>query len=299
MTYAANDRSIESGAPVEFYKFTGPFGIFRYTSDNEPGVCNGETYLPLIGGISKTAVETSTVVDSVVTCDITIPASSELAKLYCYVTTPDDLMVEVRRVHRGDDWNTEWKMEWFGFGMDTSTSGDQSVIRTGSVIQAMLTGNIASLYYQRSCNHALFDSRCKVNKAGWTLTTTIVKIQSSLITVDNDQTADGSLSGGEIINTRTGESRSIYENNDNEIKISYPFTEAEIGDTIELVFGCDHRRLGDCMNRFNNVNNYGGFDFIPTVNPFTDLHFDSLVTTTIKEDIAKWRTARVANASSS
>src|SRR5690606_30123677 len=163
----------------------------RYTSDNVPGVCDGELYLPLVGGISKTTIETSTVSDSVVTCDIIIPASCELARLYCYEVTPDSLIVEVRRAHRGDDWNTEWKMEWYGFGMDTSTSGDESIIRTGSVIQAMLTGNIASLYYQRSCNHALFDSRCKVNKADWTQTTTIVKIQAQIITVADDYAVNG------------------------------------------------------------------------------------------------------------
>lgn len=293
MTYAVKDISVESGGPVEFYKFTGPFGTFRYTSDNKPGVCDGELYVVLEGGISRTAIDTSVASDSVVTCDITLPAKSELAVLYCYTKSPDELMVEVRRAHRGDDWNTEWEMEWRGFGLDTSTNGDEAIIRTGSALQAKLTGNIASIYYQRSCNHKLFDSRCGVDKADWTLTTTITKIQSFIITVDDDQAADNALEGGEIINTRTGESRTIYSNTNNVLRISAPFVMAEVGDTVELVFGCDHSRLGHCKNRFNNVERFGGFPFIPTVNPFTDLRFESKVVTSIKEDyfgysVAKW-----------
>lgn len=291
MTYAVKDVSVESGEPVEFYKFTGPFGTFRYTTDNKPGVCNGELYIVLEGGVSRTPVDTGTATDSVVTCDITLPATCDLAVLYCYTKSPDELMVEVRRAHRGDDWNTEWEMEWHGFGLDTSTNGDEAVIRTGSALQALLTGNIASIYYQRSCNHKLFDSRCGVDKANWTLNATITKIQSSIITVDDDQAANDALAGGEIVNTRTGESRTIYSNTDNVLRVSAPLVMAEVGDTVELVFGCDHSRLGHCKNRFDNVQRFGGFPFIPTVNPFTDLHLDSKVVTSVKEDYVKYRTS--------
>src|SRR5690606_23628846 len=98
---------------------------------------------------------------------------------------------------------------------------------------------------------------------------------------------DSELKAGEIVNTRTGEKRGIYDNNSNIVTISYPFVDIIPGDEVELVYGCDHKRTGHCRLRFDNVVNYGGFDFIPVVNPFTDLHFDSIVTETIKEE---WRT---------
>lgn len=286
MSYAGKDKSVDKGAPVEFFKFYGNFGTFRYTSDDAPAMCNGELYLPIKGGVSCGAVETSSVADSVITVDITVPSNSGVALLYCFNKTPDNMTVEVRRAHRGDDWSVEFEVEWHGFALDTTVTGDYATIKTGSVIQAKLQGNVAAIYYQRSCNHVLFDERCKVNKADWTLEAVVTKIQGKLITVEEVPAGNGALKAGEIIIPRSSEKRGIYGNDENIITISYPFIDIEIGDAVELVYGCDHRRLGHCFSRFNNVANYGGFDFIPVTNPFVDLRFDTIVTETIKEE---WR----------
>lgn len=295
MSYAQKDRSIQDGEPVEFYKFSSPLGTFRYTSDSRPGVCNGEMYLVLPGGIDRTSIETGSVVDTLMTMDFTAPSDSELAKLYCYQITPEEMVVEVRRAHRGDDWNTEWRMEWQGLGLDTSVSGRLATIKTGSILQTKLRGNTASIYYQRMCNHVLFDERCKVDRGDWTITATVTKVQRQLITVDNDGTGDGELKAGEIEVVRTGERRTIYDNQNNIVTIGYPFGDAKEGDEVRLVFGCDHKRLGHCKARFDNVVNYGGFDFIPTVNPFTDLNFEGKTVTKIKQDYYERYTIPGAN----
>lgn len=287
MSYQQYDTSVNDSAPIECYKFIGPTGEYRYTDNAEPVTVGGEVYTPL--PITRTAFDISSVVDTQMTMDFNIPATSELAQIYCFKTTPEMMTVEVRSVHRGDDWGLNWRMEWIGFSLDTSVSGNWATIRTGSVIQSKLKVNIASIVYQRLCNHVLFDARCKVNRANWTLTADVTRVQGQLITVDNDGTGDGELTSGEIVVVRTGERRSIYSNNDNIITISYPFVDIENGDSVELVFGCDHKRLGHCRTRFNNVENYGGFDFIPVENPFTDLHVDSKVTETIKEKSARVR----------
>lgn len=284
MSYAQKDRSVQDGEPVEFYKFSSPLGVFRYTSDNQPASCDGELYEVLPGGITRTSVETGSVVDTVMTMDFTMPADSGVAKLYCYQTTPEDLIVEVRRAHRGDDWATDFAMEWVGIGLDTSVSKHEATIKTGSILQARLSGNVATVYYQRMCNHVLFDARCKVNRGDWVFDSTITKVQRQLVTVGNDWANNGALRGGELTNMRTGESRTIHDNLDDLITVSYPFGDAQIGDSVEITFGCNRARLGDCKLRFNNMANFGGFPFIPVTNPFTDLKFDGKIVTKIKED---------------
>ena len=284
MSYEQKDKSVKDGAPVEFYKFSSALGVFRYTSDNVPGDCDGEHYEVLPGGVERTAIETGSVVDTIMTMDFSFSAKSDLAKLYCYGTTPEELIVEVRRAHRGDDWATDFKIEWLGIGLDTSVRGMLATIKTGSIIQAKLSGNVATVYYQRMCNHVLFDARCKVNKADFTFTATVTKVQNQLITVDNDATTNGELKAGEIQVIRTGESRIIHDNQDNIIAVSYPFGNVQEGDTVNLVYGCDHARMGHCKNRFDNVVNFGGFPFIPVTNPFTDLNFDGKIITKIKQD---------------
>lgn len=287
MTYKTKDRSVQDGQPVEFYKFSGMFGAFRYTTEPEPAICAGEVYYPIEGGISRSHIEIGPVVSSPISMDFTLPANSEVAKLYCFKTSPEELKVEVFRAHRGDDWNTDYEVEWIGHGLDTTVSGRSAVIRTGSLLQTKLQGNVASVYYQRMCNHILFDERCKVDRAAWTYSATVTKVQNQLITVDDDLANNDDLKAGEIVVARTGEKRGIHSNTNNIIAISYPFIDIEVGDTVEITFGCDHKRTGHCKQRFNNVANYGGFDFIPLVNPFQDLHFDAYVTEHVKTEKAK------------
>lgn len=284
MTYQERDKSVSQGEPVEFFKFVSAYGEYRYTTDSQPGTCDGEIYLPVKGGIDRSMIEVTADLTANITVNFTMPANLELARKYCFRQSPDILRVEVRRAHRGDDWNTEFSVEWIGYGLSTSVSGDEATIETGSVLQAKMSGNVASIYYQRSCNHVLFDERCKVDRAAWTVTATVVEVQSQLITVDNDQAGDDELIAGEFVNTRTGEKRGIYANTNNVVSVTYPLVDLLPGDTVELTFGCDHLRLGHCKFRFDNVVNYGGFDFIPLLNPFTDLHFDSYITETIKQE---------------
>jgi uncharacterized phage protein (TIGR02218 family) len=287
MSYSANDISVDNGQPVEFYKFIGPFGEIRYTSDNTPGEVDGELYMPLPGGISRTAIDVSAVADSGVSVDIIVPSNSDIAVLCCYRSSPEYLTVEVRSAHRGDNWLTDFKIEWIGYGLSTSVHGDNATIKTGSVIQTLMTGNLGSVYYQRSCNHRLFDERCKVKREDWTISTEVISIEGQTITVENDQAADKELNGGEIVNTRTGEVRAVHDHVNNVVVINYPFFDLVPGDTLEISFGCDHYRLSHCKQRFNNTENYGGMDFIPVDNPFSDLGKDAIVTETLKRSMAR------------
>lgn len=278
MAYATKDKSVQQGQPVEFYKFTGDFGTYRYTSDIVSGVCNGELYVPVEGGISHSDIELTVVTDSIVTTDIELPASNPLARAIAFGVTPDIWQVEIRRAHYGDDWNTEWSLEWQGFGQSSRAENGLAILSTGNLIQQFFGKTMPNVRYVRSCNHKLYDARCKVNKANWTLEAEVSKIQGSLITVVNDFAGNNELNGGQVINSRTGERRPILTNVDNVIRVPYKFVDLVIGDELQLIFGCNKRRNGDCRQRFNNVKNYGGFDWIPVNDPFADMTFLTIKT---------------------
>lgn len=280
MSYEQKDRSVEAGEPVEFYKFVGELDVYRYTTDNVPGVCDGELYLPLPGGIGRTAIEVTGVVSNLITNDIDIPADTELAKRYCYKITPGMISVEIRRAHRGDDWNTQFQLEWRGYGLETSVTGDRATIKTGSLIQSALNGNLSAVYYQRLCNHELGDARCKIDRSLYSRSSTIVKVQHQIITVAYDGGIPGLLDAGNMIVERTGENRVIFTNENNIVTVAFPFLDIRQGDTVKMLLGCDHQRTGHCRKRFNNVKNYGGFDFVPksnivaVVNTTTETHIE-------------------------
>ncbi len=41
-----------------------------------------------------------------------------------------------------------------------------------------------------------------------------------------------------------------------------PHYAVQVGDTYEMVPGCDHQRLGDCFTKFNNCKNCNGYDYM-------------------------------------
>lgn len=277
MSYSAKDRSVSSGAPIECYAFVASHKTWRYTSYHKQITVAGAVYDPL--PITRTALETGSVIDSVVTMDFNIPFDSELAKTFCFMISPKTLIVTVRRVHEGDDYATDYKVEWIGEIIGTASVDRWATIKTASLLQTKLNSNLASVYYQKVCNHVLYDTRCKVNRASFTASAIVTKIQSQIITVDNMFFPADTLVAGEMVNTRTGELQGIISNSSNVIRIGYPFFDLVVGDTVELTQGCNHLRLGDCKARFNNVPNYGGYDFIPEVNPFQQLNYQAITST--------------------
>jgi len=287
MTYAVKDKSVSDGAPIECYQFVAPFRTWRYTSYHEPITVAGNVYNPL--PITRTAIDTGSVIDSLTTMDFNIPSTDDLAFSFCFEPSPKELIVTVYRVHEGDDYSTQYKVEWVGVFSGASASGDWATLNTSSLFQTELNSNMSAVFYQRSCNHVLFDARCKVVRATYTVSAIVTKVQDQVITVDNMVYLLDELISGEMTNTRTNEVQGIISNAVNVLRVGYKFFDIIVGDTVELTLGCNHSRLGHCKTRFNNVVNYGGFDFIPSKDVFSSLSYTTLIDT-----VGKVRDSQVA-----
>jgi len=268
MTYEASDQSVHDGSPITCFKFIGTGGIYRYTDADEEVTVNGEKYFPL-EGIERGTIEIGSVIDSIMTMDITLPVECDVAQRFALLRTPDNLDVEIREVHRGTNYATEWKMKWKGYTIGYSTSGRTTTVQTGTVIQAALAGEMNSVYFQTACNHTLYDARCKVIKSEHTTLSIVTAIDGNELTVADDGVANNALRAGEIRNLRTDERRFILSNALNQIDIGFPFDDLILGDEVELVKGCIHS-FGECNVKFNNIPNFGGFMYVPTKNPFEE-----------------------------
>lgn len=276
-------KSIDSSRPIECYKFTGPYGTYLYTDYIEPVTLGYETYYP--NQIKRSAIDINAIIDNPITTDIILPGDDPLSKLYAFTTSPGYLNIEVYQAHHGDDWTTDYRRIWFGYDIEFSTGRDNlTTIKTGSLIQSDLTGPLQHVNYQRMCNHVLFDERCKVDRDLYKVMATITGIRGRYITVDDDGYPNGDLVRGTLTIFSTQEQRGIIGNIDNELLLGDRLIRAEIGDIVEIVRGCDHIRLSDCKQVFDNVVNYGGFDFIPAKNPFEQLNLNNnaTITTTVR-----------------
>lgn len=267
MSYIDKDRSIEDGEPVELYKFVGELGAYYYTNDSQPRDYGGNTYVP--STISRSAIEVTSVLDSISTVDVLLPLSHPLAKLYCYMTMPQTLNVEIYRWHRGTSLTTDVKKIWDGRAVGFSVGAHEAAINTQSILQAGLNSSTNQVVCQALCNHKLYDGRCKVQRDDWKLTSRVTKIQDLKVYIQDDFTTGGEgLKYGTMIIDRTNESRLIFEDNGTEIVVTYAYIDIVVGDTVTIYTGCN-KSYAMCKDKFDNILNFGGFKWLPTDNPYT------------------------------
>ena len=265
MTYASNDVSASSGRPVEFFKFEGLLNNYLYVNQATAETLGGEVYQPAT--LFRSNVEIGSILDSQKSMSISVPANSQLAKDYGGKTTPTQLKFTLFRAYRGDDWATEFKQRFTGRAVSYGYQDRMFQISFNNVIATDLSQDNRQVYFQSICNHRLYDARCKASKAAHTTLSNVVNFSDTAVEVVDDGTGNGVLKAGSLINVRTGEERLIFDNLANVLTIGYPFIDMEIGDQVQIVMGCN-RGTSDCITKFNNYLNYGGFLFIPDVNPF-------------------------------
>lgn len=265
MTYSEKDQSADEGAPVRFYEFRALTRNYRYTNDAEPQVFLGSTYQPI--NIEDTSLEVGPASGSVRSFNVVVPFDCDLAEDFGGVTMPDKLEITAYRVHRGEDWTTEYKTLWQSKVIGITRQGRQLALICVGIAQSALTSNMNSVYYQQSCNHRLFDERCKVSKAANTAISTVVEIGPSAVEVQDDGWDDHGLRAGTLVNNRTQEQRLILDNVANIVTIGFPFYDILPGDEVQLIRGCNHS-FSECGVKFSNIANYGGYPYVPDRNPF-------------------------------
>jgi len=265
VSYDSYEESVESGAPVEGFKFTGSFTEYRYTSSQVDVEIFSETYTAI--AISRNAVKATTQNDDGGDLEVVVPYDIQLVRDYAYSKAPLRLTLEIVRYHEGSDPVTDWVTIWKGVCTNFSVSDRKCKIRVPSIFSVVLRGELPNVYYQGPCNHRLYDDRCKLSAASFKTTSTITDIDKNVITVTADGADDNTMVGGEMVNTTQGERRLIISNVADVITLNFPFYGAEVGDTVEMYQGCDHS-FATCGTKFSNQANYGGFPFIPGINPF-------------------------------
>jgi hypothetical protein len=110
-------------------------------------------------------------------------------------------------------------------------------------------------------------SGCDVNRELHKYTGSITSINGSAITVQGSSlNGDGYYTGGLLI-APNGASRFITNQVSDIVTISRPIQGLLGSMDVDIYPGCDHLKE-TCLAKFNNLNNFGGFPWIPSRNPF-------------------------------
>jgi uncharacterized phage protein (TIGR02218 family) len=263
MSYLTVEQSVQLGRPIELYLFTQGNQKWGFCSAALEVVHGLVTYSP--SSIKRDRIKQSTdVFKNGLT--ITFPLDNKFAHQYIGFAPEEVTTVTIFRNHLTDTSN-EFIIYWKGRVVGGSTNEQEIRLDCESVYTSIKRPGLRAKF-EYNCRHALYGKGCLLDKENFKYVSTVNSVTGGLVVAVGGATsfADGHFSGG-ILKAFNGVTRFITAHTDNNITISRPLPELASGQAVTLYPGCDHLRA-TCKDKFNNLDRYGGFPWIPTRNPF-------------------------------
>lgn len=272
MSYSVTERSQSRAKPRELYKFEGTYGNYYYTSQQEDVVYDDgdgrgpQTYEAY--SMKRTGIKIGTHEDDGLDITVELPVRLQVVQDYAFQISPPKLRLTIYRYHTLADVRTSWVGPVSGIRLSKGVAS----IKSPSILSNALSGSCPSVYYQTPCNRILFDEGCKVDRAANSVEAAIVAISESGTTITLSTIGSkpaGFFRAGELL-LPSGERRMVIDQSGTSVLINFPFSRVTKHQRCELTAGCDHAYNGDCLNKFDNQVQFGGFMFIPNINPFSN-----------------------------
>lgn len=264
MAYQDSETGIQTGAPREIYRFLGTYNNYFLTSYYKNLIVGGQNYTAV--SIDRNALKVGTQEESQLALEVTMPFTHPLVREYAYDQAPPSLVCEIYRAHETDLDDT--LLLWKGRVTSFTVEGQIAKLLVPAIFGYIMAGSAPTPRYQAPCNHILYDTRCGVLESGNKHTTTVSGILNNIITVGSNPYLFADLAAGMVRRVSSGESRMITGVTASDITLTYPFSNISLGDSVEILRGCDHS-FTTCKTKFSNGPRYGGTPLVPARNPFT------------------------------
>lgn len=263
MSYLDKEASVQDALPVELYEFTSASQYWRYTSAPYAISYLEREYTP--SSITRSSItQTTDIFKGSIT--FTFPKSNLFASQYLAFSPDNVTTVTVYRGHV-TDLADEYIVYWKGRVVGAKTNGNSIEIECESVFTSIRRVGLRARF-EYGCRHSLYQKGCNVSKELYKHSGAITSITNEMqlqVTGANLQ-PDGYYIGG-LLNTPLGVSRFITNHVGDVITISRPIQGLLSTTVVDIFPGCDHLKE-TCKDKFNNLNNFGGFPWVPNKNPY-------------------------------
>lgn len=275
MTYSSKDLSIQSGAPIHLFLFVQGVLEWRYTTAAYPVEALGHTWLPTPltpGTVNQSNDMTKD------TLSLKFPRGHEFAKTFLSYTPDQVTSVTVYRGHEA----TEFIVYWKGRVSSAKASGTSMSLECEPIFTSLRRPGLRARY-QKACRFALYGRGCRLNSEDWAVEGRCTAASGADVVVEEAASLPAGWLIGGMLRAPDGVLRYIVEHNGANLKLIRPVDSllqimAEDGYgysygeyygevQVKLYPGCDHT-MTTCRAKFNNQDNYGGFPWIPSTNPF-------------------------------
>lgn len=270
MTYAQFETSTESGQPIELYEFSIGATTYYWTSAEDTVTVSAQDYEPL-AGLSRSKIGQGPE-ERDATLTVTMPAINPFVRPYIAAVPSTRATVKILRLHRPDFPGPE--VVTIFEGIVKAVNFDQDGGRVAKVAVEPLVGAtsrpVPQFTYQGLCNHVLYDDQCQVDDTdpNYRATLTVTAVAGNVLTIAGlAGFGDGWFTGGVVEINGGLDARLIIDQTGNDVTLHLPFPSSPLGTLAIVLAGCAHD-ITTCKNKFDNVINYGGFAFVPTINIF-------------------------------
>lgn len=275
MSYLSLETSAASGAPVLLYQFVAGDQVWRLTAAAEEMSYAGETWTPSAVSHGEITQSTELNKDGL---SLEFPRTEAIAAEFLGYAPDAVVSVTVFRKHRGDD---EAVVYWRGRVVSSMAEGERVTLECESVFTSLRRPGLRARY-QRSCRHALYGRGCGVDKTAHAVEGELTEVAQNTVTVpvaaaeDDGHYLGGMLEFAGIFRMITGHagavltlSRPIQSLGEALVESGYggSYGEHYGAMTVKIYPGCDRTRA-TCDGKFSNLDNFGGFSWIPLKNPF-------------------------------
>jgi uncharacterized phage protein (TIGR02218 family) len=263
MTYSTFEHSLELGTPVELFEFTQGLRRWYYISGTAPIVRLGQTYTPL--AIKRDRIkQTNDIFRDAL--KVTFPRDNAFASQFLGFAPEEVTTLTVLRGHYGDP-DDEYIVYWKGRVVGAKATGNEIVVECESVFTSIRRPGLRARF-ELGCRHTLYGPRCGLNQELYKHEGAVLTISGALDVevAGASLKPNGYYTGGLLIAPNEG-SRFLVGHTGDVVILSRPLAGLVGGQTVSLYPGCDHLRT-TCRDKFNNLDNFGGFPFIPQRNPF-------------------------------
>lgn len=267
MPFTPEEISLYDGTPVELYYFRSDDAQeqWAFTSGDSVVVDGVLRYNPV--PISRTGLQSSTG-EAQGQIRVTLPADDPLVKKFIAYLPERQVLLTILQFHRSDA-GFERIPVFIGTVNSVDFENGEAVLSCQPVTKG-LTRSVPWQSYKALCNWPLYGPGCGVLRTAFqTALPTGPQFVSGDIVRDNafSLLSNGWFANGYIEVVETRETRFILSHTTNELRIIYPLTSYVEGMEVRAYAGCD-RTEGTCRTKFNNIENYLGFNRVPQINPF-------------------------------
>ena len=267
-TFDTLESSRQDSRPIEVYRIAiGTEAPYLYTSAEDEITLGSEVFTPVAiarSEVSQGEDERKRVLTLV------LPGANAFAQRYVETPPGQKATVTIIRLQR-DETPTFFTQELVYKGSVQSVqfpdAGEVAQISVQS-IEAATSRRIPRFRFMGMCNHIVYSAACGADPVAHSIIGATASVAGNVITVAGVDASGHDFVGGYCKPTAEADFRLIIAQSVDSLTLLIPFASEIVGANMQLFAGCDHKIEGDCALVFDRVNDYGGFAFVPSKNPF-------------------------------